>query len=318
VQGEADAKLKSQWEYMNPGKPMPAAPQEGPGWTGALAQRWAGGIRDTFMPEQRPDPVPAKGFTTPSLSLDQQQKDQYAKDNPGSVPVKPMGGVSVLGARPEAEQAPAAPAAQVTPMTPVALATPVTLATPVALATPAPSPMELKMMELMDQFSRLALRLEANLAGRPASAANVPRGFPGAMPRPFGERFSNCIWCDATDHMRQLCPAFMDVLREGKVRYNENRRLVNIATGEELPLNFGRGGQQAIFKQQLASTAAAQLSGSSNVNAITAEPQYATLGSENSVVLTTLYDDGTARHDIIDVEVDEKRKRDDIVGQSGR
>jgi len=75
-----------------------------------------------------------------------------------------------------------------------------------------------------------------------ASVANFPRAFPGAMPRPFGERFSNCIWCDATDHMRQLCPAFMDVLREGKVRYNENWRLVNIATGEELPLNFGRGG----------------------------------------------------------------------------
>lgn len=203
---------------------------------------------------------------------------------------------------------------KVTPTTPTTPTTPMTAAT----LTPAPSPMELKMMELTDQFSRLALRLEANFANKPASAANVPRPFPGAMPRPFGERFSNCIWCDATDHMRQLCPAFMAVLREGKVRYNENRRLVNIATGEELPLNFGRGGQQMIFKQQLASAAAAQLSGSSNVNAITAEPQYATLGSENSVVLTTLYDDGTARHDIIDVEVDEKRKRDDIAGQSGR
>ena len=35
-------------------------------------------------------------------------------------------------------------------------------------------------------------------------------------------------------------------------------------------------------------------------------------------MLTTLYDDGTARHDIIDVEMDEKRKRDDRIGQQGR
>ena len=51
-----------------------------------------------------------------------------------------------------------------TPMIPVASAT------PAPSLTPAPSPMELKMMELTDQFSRLALRLEANLAGKPASA----------------------------------------------------------------------------------------------------------------------------------------------------
>lgn len=175
--------------------------------------------------------------------------------------------------------------------------------------------MDLKMATLTDQFSRPTLLPEASLVGKPTSAANAPRAFPGAMPRPFEERFSNCIWCDATDHMRRLCPAFMDVLREGKVRYNENRSLVNVATGEELPLNFGRGGQQVIFKQQVASAATAQLSGSSNVNAITAEPQYATLRSENSVVLTTPYE--TARHDIIDVEMDEKRKRDDGIGQAG-
>ena len=60
------------------------------------------------------------------------------------------------------------------------------------------------------------------------------------------------------------------------------------------------------------------LSGVSSTNAITLEPQYATIGAENSVMLTTLYDDGTARHEIIDVEVDEKRKRDDNIGQQGR
>jgi hypothetical protein len=58
--------------------------------------------------------------------------------------------------------------------------------------------------------------------------------------------------------------------------------------------------------------------GTSNTNAITLEPQYATIGTDNSVMLTTLYDDGTAHHEIIDVEVNEKRKRDDNIGQQGR
>jgi len=176
--------------------------------------------------------------------------------------------------------------------------------------------MESKIDELTDRFSRLTLLLEATLAGKPGNTG-APRPL-GAMSRPIGEHFSNCLWCDAADHVRRFCPSFMENLRDGKVRFNENQRLINVATGEELPLNFGRGGQQAIFKQQLVPTAAAQSSGSSSVNAITAEPQYATLGSDNSVVLTTLYDDGTARHDIIDVEVDEKRKRDDNADQSGR
>src|SRR5437762_2422587 len=63
-----------------------------------------------------------------------------------------------------------------------------------------------------------------------------------------------------------------------------------------------------MFRQQQASTIPLT---SPNVNAITLEPQYATLGTENSVMLTIINDDGTAEHQIIDVEVEEKRKRDD-------
>jgi hypothetical protein len=90
-----------------------------------------------------------------------------------------------------------------TPATPAAPVTPATQATPATQVTPALSPMDLKMATLTDRFSRLTLLLEASLVGKPTSAANAPRAFPGAMPRPFEERFSNCIWCDATDHMRR-------------------------------------------------------------------------------------------------------------------
>ena len=76
---------------------------------------------------------------------------------------------------------------------------------------------------------------------------------------------------------------------------------------------------EVLFKQQAAAAAVPKLlSGTSTTNAITLEPQYTTLGGKNSVVLTTLYDDGTARHDIIDVDVNEKHKRNDTIRQQGR
>ena len=110
------------------------------------------------------------------------------------------------------------------------------------------------------------------------------------------------------DRMRGFCPSFMEALQNGKVRFSENQSLVNVSTSEELPFNFGRGGPQAIFRQQLVATTITQLL--PNLNA--------TLASENSIMLTTFYDDRTARHDTIDMEADEKRERDDNVGQAGR
>ena len=193
--------------------------------------------------------------------------------------------------------------------------TPATTATPV---TPALSPMERRMAELMDQFSQLTLLLQANLT-RSLNNTDAEGSAPfGTMlrPRPWRE---SCCWCDSFEHIRKFCPAFMEHLRDGLVHFDEQWRLFNVATGAEIPLNYGRGGQEVLFKQQAAATAAPKsVFGTSATNAITLEPQYATLGAENSVILTTLYDDGTARHHIIDVDVNEKRKWDDIIGQQGR
>src|SRR5438477_2844476 len=159
-----------------------------------------------------------------------------------------------------------------------------------ALSAPSTDP---GIAELTKQFAQLTLLLQANL--------NQPRGPPtpgsNMAPRPFGDRQPRCLWCDATDHLRKFCPSFMETLKSGRVRFNDEFRLTNAATGVELPLNFGRGGQEPMFRQQ--NTANPAPPSASSVNAITLEPQYATLGSENSVMLSTLYDDGTARHEIL-------------------
>ena len=105
--------------------------------------------------------------------------------------------------------------------------------------------------ELTKQFAQLTLLLQANL--------NQPRGPPtpgsNMAPRPCGDRQPRCLWCDATDHLRKFCPSFMETLKSGRIRFNDEFRLTN--------------------------------------------------------------DDRTARHEIIDVEVDEKHKRDEH-GQQGR
>ena len=110
--------------------------------------------------------------------------------------------------------------------------------------------------------------------------------------------------------MRYLCSSFMKVLCDEKIRFNENQRLINIVTDEELRLNFDRDGQQVIFKQQQSSivTTTSQLSESSDTHVIIVESQYVTLDFENSIVFITLYDDETVRHDIIDVKMNEKHK----------
>jgi hypothetical protein len=117
---------------------------------------------------------------------------------------------------------------------------PATPAVPPAIAaTPAPSPalspVESKIAELTDQFSRLTLFLQANFSGNP-NIANAPGAVASGMPWPrtFRER---CRWCDSFDHIRKFCPAFMETLRDGRVQFDDQYRLLNAATGVEIPFN---------------------------------------------------------------------------------
>src|SRR5437667_12263482 len=122
--------------------------------------------------------------------------------------------------------------------------------------TPSPAPASTKapsapstdpgIAELTKQFAQLTLLLQVNLNqpwGPPTPGSNM-------APRPFGDCQPRCLWCDATDHLRKFCLSFMETLKRGRIRFNDEFRLTNAATGVELPLNFGRGGQEAMFRQQ--------------------------------------------------------------------
>ena len=167
---------------------------------------------------------------------------------------------------------------------------------PLPPSAPALSPVEAKIAELTDQFSRLTLLIQASLTGNP-NIANAPGTAASAMARPghFRER---CRRCDSWDHIRKFCPAFMETLRNGLVRFDDQYHLLSATTGIKIPPNYeGKklcSSNNWLFPPQLKNHRlgpAVPLQSLSNLNTLT-------LATENSVMLITLYDDGTARHDI--------------------
>jgi hypothetical protein len=55
-------------------------------------------------------------------------------------------------------------------------------------------------------------------------------------------------------------------MRDGKIEFNDFGRLVSRSSGEEIPLNIGRGGQGALFKHEQATTS--QVNSSANFVAV--------------------------------------------------
>jgi hypothetical protein len=95
------------------------------------------------------------------------------------------------------------------------------------------------------------------------------------------------------------------------VHINENGRIVNTATGQELPVMFGRGGMKVLFA---AMTTPSSPPPAATINNITfTEQTTASVGSGNTVHIITIQADGTEFHEIVDVDVDvdvnEKRRR---------
>ena len=174
--------------------------------------------------------------------------------------------------------------------------------------TPNPTPLAASdpIAELTKQFSNLALLIQG---------AMQPSQFtPGSRPFSGNKTFiPRCTWCDCTnsnDHTyRRDCSSFMEHLRDGKVRVNEKHRVINASTGEEFPLNYGRGGIKALYEASSRTTT----SPISNVTAITVEP-IARLGNSPTIHLTKIdFEKGTKSEEIIEVDVYEKRKRDEIL-----
>ena len=166
-------------------------------------------------------------------------------------------------------------------------------------------------VELSKQMAALALKIEANLIpastpspmSRPTAAAPTNSLFPPRVPR--------CVWCDSTEHLKSACGELTAVLGTGQIKFNDLGHLCNAVTGEEIPPKFGRGGMKSIWKP---TPVAATPVHSISVNHITLEGDkpVASLGTESTVCLVTIHDDGRETHEYIDANIEEKRKRDEI------
>src|SRR5438552_2806461 len=134
---------------------------------------------------------------------------------------------------------------------------------------------------------------------QPPRTNTIPAtGFPNRIPR--------CIWCDSTDHTKRQCTELTIAAQKGLIRYNLENRIVNGSTGQEIPQMFNRGGMKKLFETQPAPS-------TFQTNNISLEP-VAELGNSGTVHVVTLDFDGEVRTDeIIDVDVLEKRRRDEVL-----
>jgi hypothetical protein len=211
----------------------------------------------------------------------------------------------------DAATSPTSPTPTAMPIaTPIATPTAMPITKPTAMpvqviaTTPTSAPASDSVAELTKQFARLALAMEASMQGRlPVSVSNVNAptpisGSPSDRPQ--------CVWCDSTKHRRRECSEFTEALHSQRVSLNDRGRVV--FNGEELPLMWGKGGMK-----KLLSFAAPTVPITVGNNNITLE-SYGDLGSQSSVMITTLdFENGTRTDEIIDAEVNEKRRRDEIL-----
>src|SRR5579859_75902 len=170
-----------------------------------------------------------------------------------------------------------------------------------------------KMDKLVEAMASLCLVVETVQKQLAETAGSRPLANP-TNPGIMVPRSISCHWCKSADHVRSKCPLFNEVLQSGKILWNESHHIVLAATGEEIPLNWRGGGQKEIFDSEMAKVSKTTAKASTNV--IVAEPAYGSLGEDRSIIYATLYDDGTIKEEVVDVEVEEKRKRDDFE-QSG-
>ena len=206
--------------------------------------------------------------------------------------------------------------------------------TPPAPATsPVPTPVALdSVAELTKQFSRLALIIEANMQANHPPTSTITSGTtstptPKIAPtaRTFGDRPRHCVWCDSLDHFRRAeCSELQTALRMDRVRVNDQGHIISAATGDELPLMYGKGGMKRFFELSRSiapvPTPAPTVNNiptpvtSSSVTNITFDDEmYGNLGGSGSIHLTTLdFQKGTRIDEIIDADVYEKRKRNEF------
>jgi hypothetical protein len=117
-----------------------------------------------------------------------------------------------------------------------ATATPTMSTAPTTMTSPSSTTSDLK--DLTEQISRLTLLIDGQ--------SRQP-----ALPQlPWNAR---CMYCDSLAHTRRNeCPELQEALAKGVVGMDEMGRVKLMATGEELPLMFGRGGMKVVVESKLA------------------------------------------------------------------
>jgi len=176
-----------------------------------------------------------------------------------------------------------------------------------AVGSPTPVPMDPAIRALTEQMEALTLLVKSSLSGiKPVasvpSTASAPT--PVAVPAPRSDRIPRCIWCDSREHSRRSdCALFMDALKTGNIKINENGRVAFTSTGAEIPPAFGRGGMKSLYDVVYPAAAAPTQAAT---RAITFDD-----GSDDRVHGTRIATVGKDKDEWIDVTVDEKRPRDD-------
>jgi hypothetical protein len=104
------------------------------------------------------------------------------------------------------------------------------------------------------------------------------------------------------EHTRQSCSELTVALKSALVRFNNEFRLINASTGQELQTMCGCGGMKTLFKGSAVVTN----------NAITLK-RTAYIGNQSSIRLAALDINGNVQtDDIIDADVYEKHLWDEI------
>jgi len=119
--------------------------------------------------------------------------------------------------------------------------------------------------------------------------------------------------------MRNNCADYLRNECEGKIRVNENNRIIDVLTGMKFPLMIGKGGMRRILEMRAAPKAAQAFvpsqvncarSSAVNVGNIMLEmaPSYASVGGGSVIVSTIDFENDTHSDEIVDVDVFEKRR----------
>src|SRR5579871_4477299 len=167
---------------------------------------------------------------------------------------------------------------------------------------PAPAPATDPMAELTRQFEYLTLLVQSALQ---------PRSGPASTPSHHPQRNPNCIYCDQPGHLRRNCVAFNADINDKIIYLNEQNHVASSKTRQPYPLMTGRGGIKCLVDAERAYVAPLPTPPPAvNTRNITLDSSYAHLGNGTLMRTTLDFDKGTRIEEIIDVDVEEKRRVD--------